>query len=597
MNWCAVSLLVLVCAGPAAAEQQTTPPRTPERGADLISVQFAAVSADGTPVTDLRPEEVSIRIGGKARPVRSLLLVTIDGSRRDSAELIVVPSPFGTNSLTSAGRTVVMAIDEYSFRPGREGPLRQATDALIAGLDAADRVALVTLPFGGIKLPFTADHQRLRLAVSQVVGQAPATETGSEMACRTRRTLEALIAFFNTLGIREESMTMIFVTAALAAPRRDAVSALAPGMCELSENLFSRVAIAAGAARARFYVVRPGDAPDRGSSVQRESNIGSDNPSAGMEHLVGVTGGKLLALTGSTGTALDRILRETSAYYLATVDTQPNDYNGRTQQLAVRVSRSGTELRSHPHITLANDPATGTLSRPSLRDMLSTLRIFRALPLRAAAFPALAAEGQNIRVVALIEAVEPGVKLESVGAALFTDEGKVVAQWNASAAELQRTPVMGAMSAPPGAYRLRVAAIDSTGRSGTADHPMTAEIVQSGPLKLSSLVLGLSRGGTFTPRLQFTTEPLAIAYVELEGAPAGARVSAVLEVSQTLNGPALVSVPLAIESAPGNRYAATGSVPLGALPAGDYVVRAMIGLEGHPMTRVVRTIRKALPAR
>jgi hypothetical protein len=37
---------------------------------------------------------------------------------------------------------------------------------------------------------------------------------------------------------------------------------------------------------------------------------------------------------------------------------------------------------------------------------------------------------------------------------------------------------------------------------------------------------------------------------------------------------------------------ATGAVPIGALPPGDYVVRAMVALEGHPATRVVRTLRK-----
>jgi hypothetical protein len=152
------------------------------------------------------------------------------------------------------------------------------------------------------------------------------------------------------------------------------------------------------------------------------------------------------------------------------------------------------------------------------------------------------------------------------------------------------------MSVPPGAYRLRVAAIDTTGRSGATDYDVVAEVVRSGPLKLSSLVLGLSRGGSFAPRLQFTTEPLAVAYVELEGAPAGARLSAGLEVAQSPNGPALVTVPLSIENTGENRYAATGAIPLGALPAGDYIVRAMIGLEGHPMTRVVRTIRKAVIA-
>ena len=108
-----------------------------------------------------------------------------------------------------------------------------------------------------------------------------------------------------------------------------------------------------------------------------------------------------------------------------------------------------------------------------------------------------------------------------------------------------------------------------------------------------SLVLGLSRQGNFLPRLQFTDEPLALAYVELEGAPSGARVNAALEIAQTLNGPALITVPLAIDGSGENRYKALGSVPIGALPPGDYIARAVVGLEGHPLTRVVRTVRKA----
>ena len=167
-----------------------------------------------------------------------------------------------------------------------------------------------------------------------------------------------------------------------------------------------------------------------------------------------------------------------------------------------------------------------------------------------------------------------------------------MSQWTATADELQRIPVVGAMASEPGAYRLRVAAIDTSGRSGTADYDVDAEIVRTGPLSLSSVILGLSREGRFSPRLQFSSEPTAIAYVEMYGAPAGTPISSRLEVAQTMNGPALVSLPLAIDAAGENRYIAMGAVPIGALPPGDYVVRAIIGVEGQPMTRVTRTLRK-----
>jgi hypothetical protein len=384
----------------------------------------------------------------------------------------------------------------------------------------------------------------------------------------------------------------MFVTAALAAPRRDAAFARAPGMCELSENLFAQVATTAGAARANFYIIRPGDASD-GGAVQRETVRGSDNPLAGMDHLTGVTGGKLLSLTGSAGTAMERVLRETSAYYFVTLDAGEHDRSGRTQQLDVRVARRGIEVRSQPHVTFASpDPVLAKYTNPSIRDMVSTSIVFRDLPLRAAAFPALGTENNEVRVVALAEPVDPDVKLESLAAVLVDQDNRVAAQWVATAEQLAERPVRGAMSVPAGAYRMRVAAIDATGRAGTTDYDVTAEIYRSGSMRLSSLVLGLSREAGFVPRLQFSNEPAVIGYVELEGPPSGTRVVATLELAESMNGPSLVVVPLAIAGAGGDRYVASGTLPLGAVPPGDYVARAVIGLEGQPVSRVVRTVRK-----
>ncbi len=598
----ALTVLMLSAALPGwTSAQRKTPP---ERGVELLTVAFAAVTRDGHPVTDLKAGEVHVKIGGRTRAVRSLQMIealaAIEGVPADAGS---IPSPFGTNATSDAGRTFVLAIDDDSFRPGRETPLRDAVDLLVRALAPKDRIALVTMPYGGVKVPFTTDHGRVRTAMSRIVGHAPAEETGSAFACRTARTLESLAAFFDTLGVREEPATVIFITAGLAPPRRDAPMTMAPGMCELRAETFVQVGIAAGAARARFYIVQPGDLMRAGGTVARENiagagNLGSDNPIEGLEHLAGVTGAKMLNLTGSAETALGRILRETSAHYIATVAPERNDRNGRTQQLEVRVKRAGVDVRTPVHITFARPaPSLGTLPGLSPREMLGTVREFRDLPLRATGFASLNADGETMRVVTVAEPVEPGVKIGTLVAALFDPDGKLVSHWSATSAELERSPVIGAMPAAPGVYRLRVAAIDSTGRSGTADYEVTAEVAKTGPLKLSSIVLGLSRDGTFVPRLQFTTEPVAIGYVEMYGGASGAKVTASLELSSTLNGPPLVTVPLAIQGVGENRYVAKGALPIGAVPPGDYIVRALVGLDGYPMTRVVRTLRKALVAR
>ena len=580
-------LIAAAASGSGPLHQQAA-----EHGRDLVRVDLRVVTEGGEPVTDLKPEEVSIRLGGRTRTVRSLQLVSVAQAGGG------LPAPFGTNVSTGEPRDIALIIDDESFRAGREGPLREAVHGLVAGLAQGDRVSLINVPYGGMKVAPTTDHSRISAAITRIVGNAPEAQTGSELACRTRRTLEALLGHLQSLGYRESPATIVFFTAGLAGPRRDAPMTMAPGMCELPADLFRQIGVLAAGARARFYVVPPVDVTNTGT-VMRENVAGaefrgSDNPLEGIEHLAGVTGGKLLAISGASGGALARILRETSAYYVAGVEPRDDDRTGRPMPVDVKIARPGVEVRIAPQIAFPKPErvAPSRPANPSPREMLGVMTVFRDLPLRATAFSSLNDDGKTVRVTTIAEPAEPGVKLTSLVAALFDREGKAVANWVASDTELARPTVIGAMAVEPGAYRLRVAAIDATGRSGTADYDVLAELVQTGPLRLSSLVLGLSRDGAFVPRLEFSNEPVAIGFLELYGGAPGLGVSATLELARTLNGPALLTVPLSFAAGADGRYTARAAIPLGALAPGDYAVRAIVGVDGQAPTRVVHTLRK-----
>jgi hypothetical protein len=105
-------------------------------------------------------------------------------------------------------------------------------------------------------------------------------------------------------------------------------------------------------------------------------------------------------------------------------------------------------------------------------------------------------------------------------------------------------------------------------------------------------MLGLSRGGRFVPTLQFADEPVAIGMVEVFGpTPAAGLVS--FEIAQTLDGPALVTVPgtLTATSDP-LRHVSTGALPIGGFGPGRWVVRAVVTPGGLSPLRVVRTLEK-----
>lgn len=555
-----------------------------------LTVDFVALGVDGAPAIDLQPAEVELRINGRPRAIRSLHRVT---TARPPATTGAqqIPQPFGTNDDVASGRAFALVIDEESLVAGQMPLLRQAVDGLLASFTQADRATIALLPYGGVQSPFTSDTGRLRRTLDTVSGRGTRNETGSDLACRTRQFLESLEAFLQPHTGRSTPMTIVLFTAGLAAPRRDAAMAEAPGMCELLVTHFQRVTVAAGAARANFFIVLPDDLATTAQrwreSIGGTGYRGSDNPLEGIENLAGVTGGVRVPLNATGTAALQRVAAESSAYFVAEIDRERGDVAGRSLTLDVRARRRDVTIRARPEITFA-DAASGARTRIALPDLLLSGDAFTDVGLRAAAFTVRDADAR-LRVGVVVEPADDTADVASVGAVLL-DGDAIVGRW--VAADTIARPLLGAMVAPPGIYRLRVVAIDKAGRIGAAENPVEVGLTPVGPLMLGSLVLGISRHDTLIPQLQFGPEPAAIASFDIYGGAAGMPMSPAVEIARAIDGPPIVSLPLALTRAADDRVVATGTVPIGALPPGDYVVRGVIRLEDGATGRVMRTLRK-----
>jgi hypothetical protein len=107
------------------------------------------------------------------------------------------------------------------------------------------------------------------------------------------------------------------------------------------------------------------------------------------------------------------------------------------------------------------------------------------------------------------------------------------------------------------------------------------------------MMLGISRAGGFAPRLEFSTEPVALAYLEMYGGTNDTPVTVTFELASSANGPAILTIPGAIEETRDKeRRTGTGAIAVGALKPGDYVVRAVVTVAGSGSGRVVQTLRK-----
>jgi hypothetical protein len=548
---------------------------------------------------------VEIRIGDRARTIRSLRRIAagpVPAPASSAPRASRLAPPYGTNDNVISGRRFILVVDQESLRAGRESQIRGAVEGFAAQLTPLDATMVAALPFGGVRIQFTNEPARVRRAVEGIAGQASSSETGSELACRTRRFLESLEGFLKEHRAELRPFTVVVFTAGMAAPRRDAVMAMAPGMCELVVDQFKHITAAASAAGASFYVVVPADV-DMTRSVSRETIagvgfLGSDNPLEGIEHFEGATGGTRLPLDATGTASLARLMRESAAYYQAELEPDRGDQYGRSRSFSVRAVRKDVTVRARPEITL-RDPAlrAAAATRLTVPDLLGSLEAVTDLPLRVGGFPVREPGGPStglgagaIRVGVVIEPVDPAATLSSVGALLIAPDGRVAGRWFAK--DATERPLVGAMAAPAGKYTLRVAALDAAGRAGIAEEAVDATLVPVGPLSLGGLILGVSRPEGLKLQLEFHAEPVAIASFDIYGGTSGQRLGAALEVARDADSQPLVSVPLALSRADESRVTATGAVPLGALPPGDYVVRGVIRLEDGTTGRVIRTLRK-----
>lgn len=557
-------------------------------------VDFVAVQADGTPVGGLQPSEVEIRINGRLRTLRAIRRVTAAAPPVAPDEPPRLPAPFGTNDDVAAGRSLAIVVDEESFVAGREQLLRSAVEGLLADFTPADRAAVIVLPYTGVKAAFTADTARIRLAMDGIAGQGVRDETGSDLACRTRRFLDALAGFLHGQAGRSSPLTVVLFTAGLAAPRRDAPMLAGPGMCELLVTHFERIALTAGEARANLFVVIPDDLGAPGErwreSIGGTGYLGSNNPLEGIEHLEGATRAVRLPLDATGTGALQRVAREGSAYYEAELAPERDEAFGRSVSLDVRVLRRDVTVRARPAITFPRPASAPATPRLSLSDLLLSGHGYADLPLRVAGFTVRQADGQ-LRVGIVAEPADPGATLAALGAVLVDRGGRVLGRWFAPDPGVR--PVLGAMVVPAGTYRLRVAGIDAGGRFGAAEAAVRVGLTTVGPLWLGSLVLGLSRDDGMVPRLQFGGEATAIASFDIYDGAVGMQISASLELARTVSGPAMASLPLTLTREADGRVTATGAVPIGALAPGDYTLRGIVRLEDGTTGHVTRTLRKA----
>jgi VWFA-related protein len=525
-----------------------------------VRIDVTAVDANGTPVTTVRAEELSVRVDGRVQPISSLTLV----EHRD--ERSPLPAPYATNQVTP-GRTIAVAVDVTRLPAAQTPAVAEGVAALLGALHARDRVSLVALATDGFALDFTTRHERIRATAAALKGTASGTEAPKQAEAAAAASLAMLERLVTGLAVEPGLKTVIFVTSPFASssPTRRAIQ---------------NVAAAAAAQRVQLFVVEPGAAETR--------------PSAGLTALAAATGGLLLPV-GNATTAFASIASQSATRYELEFTPASNLRNDKAHRVQVLSLRTDVRVTAPSSVTIPKaDPTPQGMV--ALTDMLSQPRVYRDLPLRLAVYPVLDKDRDRLRLLILGETEDTSRTLAWAEFALIAPTGAVIARWKVESAEAAVRPLMTAAMAPPGAYRLRMAASELSGRRGTVDVEFDARLTPAGAFTLGPLMFGALAAEAFQPQLQSSADAAAImAYAEVYGQPDAADTwTAIFEIARRPDGAAIATTAGSVRSTPDpQQRAALGTLDLAALSPGDYLVRALVLRNGAEIGRVTQTLRKA----
>ena len=637
------ALAVALSMAMLAASQEPQPPRpTFKSTVDLVPVDVSVVDKNGRPVSDLAAQDFTLLVDGKPRRIASAEFISIANTTEAAPARTV---EYSSNAGAAGGRLIMLVVDAENIGIGRGKTAIEAARRFIGTLNRADRVALAVLPGVGPQVEFTTNHALVQSMLDKVAGRGTdelgprrvglsealalqgndrtavrdiiARECGADPAptliemCLQRIQGEAAQLLMTS---RERSRSSLIALRGLF-DRMDTgntpktIVLLSEGML-LDRNLtdISWLGARASSAHIILYVLQL-DVSDIDGSSQRPSASHTADRTVlkhGLDQLAANARGEVFRIFGDADFAFQRLGRELSGYYLLSFEPEAGDRDGQPHKIKIEVRRSNLELRSRREFNVG--PPVALTTDEMVRQALRTPILSADIPLKLTTYTFQDPGSARLKILLAVEidrAQNPQDKV-SLGYVLLDDLGQP------GASRLERTvatPIdsqrrvqqwVGAAVAPPGNYTVKVAVVDESGRRGSVERTITAQLNGFGQLHATDILLAdntAQNAGDAPPPVAADLNGDELhAYLELlsEAPEQLTNASVMIEVAQTEAGGAIERAPArlqAAETAGGRRRIVEAGLPIGLLPPGEYVVRAVISVSGRKVGQVIRPFR------
>jgi len=638
-----------LCVLGAARSIQAQQPPSFQASVDVTSLDVSVVDDRGKPVKDLKAADFSVRVDGNPRRVVSAEWVPL--TEPAGAPPPAPPDGYSTNESATGGRLIVLGIDQPNIRFGGAMAITRAANAFIDRLSPNDRIAVAGFGVGAPATPFTADRERVKRAISRMVGQKQPSRTvdhlhnialteaqmidkgdrstletvqvrecsvtdrspGALEMCRTEVELEAHSLAFD--ANREADETISTLRELFASLRMiDAPKTLilmSEGFVMHDEAMIVDLGRMAAEARTSLYALKLDTQLFEITESRAPINPFGDRQARaeGLELLAGAARGTLFTVTGTGQPLFERIESELSGYYLIGVESDPKDKDTRSHAIRVDVPRRGAIVRSRRQLlNTAADRRAAVAARSPRQAVAAALvspLLVSALPLRVASFALQGPERDRVQILihADVGADYPASKVVSIGYVITDQNGRLV---DSKSTAMRLLPVMNGVpsalqftagaSVQPGDYTLKLAAVEGD-RIGTVEHTIHAALADADGVALSELMVGgpLDVGELLTPTIGYqVTFGTVHGYLEAYGQKTDA-VTMEYEIATTPDAPALVNVDVAPHPVGDARVIFSRVIPVHQVPPGKYVLRAILSEGGRSVKTLTRGFEIAAP--
>jgi VWFA-related protein len=296
---CLIALLAAAAA--AGARAQAPVERVPGR----VVIDVVAVDRNGVPVMDLKQEEVEVWIGHFRVPIDTFTPVTPATDDK-------------------GGRVLVLLLDDVTLPLQMVGRAKEVARRFVGRMLPGDQMAVVTL--NGAGMESTSDQARLRKAIDAYDVRMTGVNRIEQLGQHVLKTVASISR--QLVEAADQRKTIVAIGSGWLFDRP--IPPPQVGQSLLPEWLDAMRIMAL--TNVNLYVIDP-------------AGVGNRRVDGGATGFARETGGHAYLNTNDLNAAADRILRETTSYYMIGVGDPPVGGTG-LREMDVRVLRRGVTIRA-----------------------------------------------------------------------------------------------------------------------------------------------------------------------------------------------------------------------------------------------------------